>query len=246
MRTGSMQFLFISGLGGALAACATGGDPAGDSATSSGSVVREGYHRDVGFAIRVEGVSGPHTLVLPDGTATAAPISPGLLAVATADRVVFQPGSLAGKAGLESLAEDGNPCPLVARLAKRDGVTDAEFIIPNLHYRVTAKRGDRLHFAVMFVHSNDLFYAFGPDGIPLFDAAGHPVSGDMTQYVSLWDAGTEQNQAPGVGPDQAPRQPAPGIGVNEREPVQLISDVHDGFSYPATASVIRITVTPDS
>lgn len=230
-----------------LAACATSGDPADVPATATADVSSNVILVDphVGFAIRIESVTGPQTLVLPDGTATAAPISPGMIAVGTAENALFKAGDLAGDSGLELLAEDGNPVGLIARLAGKSGVSDAEFIIPNLHYRVVAKPGDRLYFASMFVHSNDLFYAFDPLGLPLFDDLRQPISGDMTQRVTLWDAGTELNQAPGVGPDQAPRQPAPGVGTNTKNAVMKVSDVHDGFTYPATQNVIRITVTPD-
>lgn len=203
-------------------------------------------HPHVKFAVRVESVSGPDTLMLPDGTAIAAPISPGMIAVATADSILFHPGNRIGRSGLQQLAEDGNPCPLIAHVANRSGVTSAEFIIPNLHYRVVAKPGDKLHFAVMFVQSNDLFYAFGPHGLPLFDDMHQPVSGDMTRYVELWDAGTELNQVPGLGPDQAPRQPHPGAGTKTSEPVKLVSEVCDGFVYPPVEKVIRITVVPES
>ncbi|HEY0484164.1 MAG TPA: spondin domain-containing protein [Kofleriaceae bacterium] len=241
------QFVLISCLGGTLAACATS-DPAGDPGAVTGglgSAPGDTSRESIGFAIRVESVTGPQTLVLPNGTSTAAPISPGILAVATAENVLFRSGVAADGSGLQSLAEDGNPCPLVAHLARRDGVGDAEFMIPNLHYRVMAKPGDRLHFAVMFVQSNDLFYSFGPLGLALFNDARVPVSGDMTRYVALWDAGTESNEVPGLGADQAPRQSAPGVGTRERKPVQPIGEVHDGFTYPATENVVRITITPD-
>jgi hypothetical protein len=196
------------------------------------------------FAVRVESVSDQNTLVLPDGSTTSAPISPGVLAVADADNVLFEPGAAAGHTGLQQLAEDGDPCRLINHLTKELGIKTVEFLIPNLHYRVIAKPGDKLHFAVMFVQSNDLFYAFYPRGLSLFDER-RPVSGDMTRYVDLWDAGTEVNQAPGVGPDQAPRQPFPGAGTKEKEPVKLVSEVRDGFSYPTTAKVIRVTITPE-
>lgn len=193
------------------------------------------------FAIRIEGVSGPDALVLPDGSKIAAPISPGVLAVADASNIIFRPGARAGH-GLQELAEDGNPCVIIEHLARKPDVKKAEFIIPNLHYQVAAKPGDRLHFAVMFVHSNDLFYSFAPDGLPLFDDDQRPISGDVTGYVNLWDAGTEANEAPGVGPGQAPRQAFPGDGTKTKEPVRLVSEVGDGFHYPPTEKVIRVTI----
>jgi hypothetical protein len=74
-----------------------------------------------------------------------------------------------------------------------------------------AAEGDRLSFATMLVQSNDWFFAPDELGIPLFQN-GVPLDGDVTDYVKLWDAGTEGDQPPGSGPDQAPRQAGPGSG----------------------------------
>ncbi|MDQ2629541.1 MAG: hypothetical protein M3Y75_01010, partial [Actinomycetota bacterium] len=60
----------------------------------------------------IESLSRPAALGLPDGTWIAAPISPGLYAVSP-EAVLFQSGA-AASAGLERLAEDGNPEPLIS------------------------------------------------------------------------------------------------------------------------------------
>lgn len=104
--------------------------------------------------------------------------------------------------------------------------------------------GDVLSFAVMVVESNDLFLATAPSGIPLFDAEGNPVSGDLSDLVLLWDAGTEVNQAPAAGPDQAPRQAAPNTGADENSTVTPITDVDDGFGYPVASDLVRVSITP--
>jgi hypothetical protein len=62
--------------------------------------------------------------------------------------------------------------------------------------------------------------------------------------VTLWDAGTEVNEEPGAGPNQAPRQSGPDTGDEEMAGVRPIAEVDDGFSYPAVADVIGVTVTP--
>lgn len=92
----------------------------------------------------------------------------------------------------------------------------------------------------MYVQSNDLFFAPLGAGIPLFGADGSPVSGDVTDRIQLWDAGTEVNQAPNFGPDQAPRQAGPDTGADENGVVQPVSD---DFTYPSTAQLIRVTIT---
>ena len=58
----------------------------------------------------------------------------------------------------------------------------------------------------MYVQSNDLFLSPGDTGIALFADDGLPISGDITAQIGLWDAGTEVNEEPGVGANQAPRQ----------------------------------------
>jgi hypothetical protein len=56
----------------------------------------------------------------------------------------------------------------------------------------------------------------------------------------LWDAGTEVNQAPGIGADQAPRQKMTNTGADENGVVHVVKD---GFSYPETKDVLRITIS---
>jgi hypothetical protein len=94
--------------------------------------------------------------------------------------------------------------------------------------------------AWMFGQSNDLFYA-NDRPIALFDGAGKPVRGDMTPQLSLWDAGTEVNEEPGLGPNQGPRQKTPDAGVTEHKAVAHVSD---NYHYPRTADVLRVTIVP--
>src|SRR5262245_65809728 len=96
----------------------------------------------------------------------------------------------------------------------------------------------------MFAQSNDLFYAPREEGITLFDASGKPIAGDITSQILLWDAGTEVNEEPGLGPNQAPLQPDPNTGPAEHGVVRPISEVKDGFHYPTVAEVLRVTSRP--
>jgi hypothetical protein len=108
-----------------------------------------------------------------------------------------------------------------------------------------AGKGHYLSFATMFVQSNDLFYAPAMDGIALYDGSGDPVTGDITSMVNLWDAGTEVNEEPGTGPNQAPRQAGPDTGTDENGNVALIADAMDGFTYPADEDIIMVSLTHD-
>src|SRR5262249_16857846 len=126
------------------------------------------------------------------------------------------------------------------------GASSPGAIWPGLHFefKVTAKPGERLTIAAMFVQSNDLFYAPREEGIALFDAGGKPIGGDVTSQILLWDAGTEVNEEPGLGPNQAPLQPAPNTGPAEHGVVRPITEVKDGFHYPTVPAVLRVTITP--
>jgi len=210
-----------------------------------------------GFRVRLENVSTPETLRSASGAAAPAPHSPGLWAVHTRSRVVFTEGKPDRGLGLESQAEDGNPARLASSLAGAPGVVASGVFdtpvgddrpgpaLPGKAYEFAfeAGPGDRLTVTTMFGQSNDLFFAPSDAGLPLFER-GAPLRGDITARFLLWDAGTEVNEEPGFGPNQAPRQPAPGTGPSERQPVRKISDVQDGFTYPAVGQVIRVTITP--
>ena len=102
-----------------------------------------------------------------------------------------------------------------------------------------AEAGEHLSFLTMLVQSNDLFFAPAPEGITLWDGEGNPISGDVTDQILLWDAGTEVNETPGEGPNQAPRQAGPNTGADEYGVVSLVDD---GFSYPAVAEYVRVTL----
>jgi len=91
----------------------------------------------------------------------------------------------------------------------------------------------------MFVQSNDLFYALGGDGIALFNN-GTPISGDLTSSVTLWDAGTEANEEPGIGANQVIRQS--GVDTGPADANTNVRLVNDSFTYPDTNEIIRVTI----
>jgi hypothetical protein len=206
------------------------------------------------FKVRVANVSTPSTLKLSNGTTAPAPNSPVLWFVHTKKAPLFRTGEHDFGKGLEALAEDGNPSMLVKALRGEKGISSVGAVdtavgadgpgplLPGgvFEFTITASRGDRLTIASMFGQSNDLFYAPREEGIGLFDASGKPVEGDVTDRILLWDAGTEVNQEPGLGPDQGPRQPKPNTGEDEHGAVRLVSD---GFKYPRTSDVLRVTIS---
>jgi hypothetical protein len=124
-----------------------------------------------------------------------------------------------------------------------DGAADPGPLTPGNSYsfQVEGRPGDRLSLATMFVQSNDLFVAPAPDGIPLFEGEA-PRAGDVTAEMPLWDAGTEVNEEPGTGPNQAPRQAGPDTGVDENGVVRLLNE--NDFPLPPLSDVVTITIEP--
>ena len=194
------------------------------------------------LTVLIENVSSDTALKLPSGTTKRAPVAPGAYAVVRAGTAMFEAGKPAGPNGLESLAEDGNAEAMIAYLMTQEDVRESGLFLPGQPFVISISPEDRLVFATMFVESNDLFYAPNGSGIALHDAAGRPLVGDFSTQVYLWDAGTEVNEVPGAGPNQAPRQTKPGSGPAEQGVVQMVDDK---FEYPRTAEVIRVTITSE-
>ena len=187
------------------------------------------------------------------------PLSPGAFAVHT-DAVQLYTVGQAADAGLEAIAEDGNPGILVGDVTGVDGVRRVEaFNTPvgasapgpigpggSYSFAFDAAPGDRLSLVTMYIQSNDFFYGFDTAGLALFDAAGNPIIGNITDQVVLFDAGTEVDEEPGIGLNQAIRQSGPNTGTDENGTIVRVTGADDGYTYPATSDIIRITITPNN
>lgn len=207
------------------------------------------------FHVTVKDVSTTTTLKLSNGMTAPAPVSPGVWVVHTGDTPLFKPGVKDAGLGLEKLAEDGDPSDLAAAMKGRPEVLSMGVyntpvgdekpgpLLPgkSFEFTVTAQPGEMLSFVQMFGQSNDLFYAPDVKGIPLFTKSGAPINGPVTAQLLLWDAGTEVNQEPGLGPDQGPRQKQWNSGTPENG---VVARVQDRFTYPPTTQVIEVTVMP--
>ena len=202
---------------------------------------------------------------LAERTGLIVPLSPGVWAVHKEDVMpLFTSGEADRGLGLEAIAEDGSAGELGDNLPNVEGVgSSAVFNTPvgadmpgpigpggSYEFTVAAKPGYNLSMATMFVQSNDLIYTFEDNGLPLFKEDGTPKSGDVTEYVLLYNVGTEVDQFPGAGLDQVIRQSGPDAGADENGVLgRLTADgetpAADGFVYPATNTVIKVTVTPE-
>ncbi len=204
------------------------------------------------FTIRVENATKGETLKLSNGKTAPFVIAPVLWAVHTGNaNPLFVGGQADAGKGLRTLAETGNPEPLVKSIggqldvvaidadAKPVGALTGGPLPPGKAYEftVTAEPGQFLSIASMFGQSNDWFYS-NDRPIALF-VSGKPVSGDMSAQISLWDAGTEVDEEPGLGPNQGPRQKDPEAGIREH---QAIAHASGKWSYPKNG--FKLTVTP--
>lgn len=211
-------------------------------------------HRQATFKVRIENISNAEGLETDGGMKYPFALSPGLFVVNHKKQYFFEDGDKA-TAALEAQAEDGNPELLSKHLLTKVGsVYMGTFNTPmgaampgpllpggSYEFSFTAQRGMRLNIIAMFGQSNDLFFA-PSNALDLFDSDGKPLSGDITQSFLLWDAGTEVNQAPGIGDQQAPRQAKANTGTAENGVVRIVKD---SFKYPETKDVLRITITSE-
>lgn len=186
---------------------------------------------------------------------TDTPLAPGLAVSHRACDALFSAGMPDRGAGLEALAEDGAPETLAAALATQG--LSAQVV----NQPLTADRPSLLqpgetyafsmavhpvapHLSLAFMHglSNDLFVGTDARGIRLWDALGHPIAGDVTAYLRLWDAGTERNQPLGSGSHQLLTQNSSNAGADD--PNNAIRPVPAAYDTPALSDLIRVVVTP--
>lgn len=176
------------------------------------------------------------------------PLAPSAWLVHQNSGELFAAGTRAS-AGLQVLAEDGSPAALVASLdglnagaaaVGRGASGPGPIFAPtgNYTFEITASPGDHFSLANMFVQSNDWF--FGLNSLPLFDENDRPISGSVTHHVTLYDAGTEVDETPGFGPNQAPRQAGPNTGAAQGGVIQVVTDA----PFNHEAGVIHVTITP--
>ncbi|WP_420644157.1 spondin domain-containing protein [Candidatus Leptofilum sp.] len=181
-------------------------------------------------------------------TGVNTPLAPVAWTVHQEANALFTAGT-AASAGLETLAEDGSPVALVDELVEANkgaaaipvgGTDPGPIFAPDGSYQfeITAVPGDHISLATMFVQSNDWF--FSVSNLPLFNARGRAIHGHITGYATLYDAGTEVNEEPGFGPNQAPRQAGPNTGADENGVIHAVEDATFNNPY----NQLQITITP--
>lgn len=209
------------------------------------------------FTVRVENISVANSQTASDGTQFSFALSPGLWVLNEKKAGLFVEGQTASKA-LESQSEDGDPSGLAAWLMNShhasslhgifntpEGMTSPGPIRPgdSYEYNFTATPGMKLFTTMMFGQSNDWFYAPDANGIALFDGKGNPITGDVTEKLILWNAGTEVDEEIGIGPNQGPRQKGINTGVDEHGVVRRVQDARWTGK---NAEFFRVTVNAEA
>jgi len=214
-------------------------------------------HMATQFTVRIENVTKPDAFTASNGVKWSLAFSPGVAVVHTGKSPIFTAGKKDRGQGLEAQSEDGDPGMLAKSLQGGKGIKSVAVfntpigagapgpITPGAAYEfmISGMPGDRLSITTMMGQSNDWFYAPNESGIALFKN-GKPINGDITSQFILWDAGTEVNQEPGIGPDQGPRQKGPNTGEAENGLVRNAKDVKYGPAFSKVASVMRVTIRP--
>ena len=209
------------------------------------------------FTVRVENISNPGGMTASNGEKFPFALSPGMFVLSEKNAPFFTEEKAARKNGLEMQAEDGDPAGLVKSLETMHhssnlhgvfntpvGAMAAGPIRPgdSFEFTVTALPGMKLFMTQMFGQSNDWFYAPSANGIALFDSKGKPLSGDITNQLYLWDAGTEKDEEIGIGPNQGPRQKGMNTGEAENGVVHRVKDTR---WVGRNTEYFRITITPE-
>lgn len=174
--------------------------------------------------------------------------SPGIVYAfnTNVDPFFAQGGEAKEGSGLEELAEDGNNAVAVeyfnnlglpvAASNETAPIGPGEY----LSFSIEVPQGQdyKLGISTMLVQTNDWFISYNNNGVSLFDESGIPFSGTSESDESyLFDAGTEADEAVGLGIYQAPRQSGFNSGpsdpdttirrVSELEDVQFGKGVYD-------------------
>lgn len=100
----------------------------------------------------------------------------------------------------------------------------------------TAQKGQNLMFATMYGNSWDLFFAPDNPGIELFDNDGNPLTGDISNRVKLWDAGTKKNNDPRRSKANQPREDEDGKVVE-------INGKDGTYDYPPAGEMMKLSLS---
>ncbi len=150
--------------------------------------------------------------------------------------------------GLVELAEDGDTTVLASNVDAAAGVAQSgtwdEALAPGemVEFNLTAEAGNRLSIFTGVGRANDVFIGPAAVGVSLFTNGGEPEEErDITQFLRLYEVGSEFTQAPGQGPQQLSTQPAPNTGMVESGAVSAFASSTRALPQPATLLDVQVT-----
>lgn len=123
---------------------------------------------------------------------------------------------------------------------QQDGSSPLVMPGASITIQFSAAKGEALSFATMYGWSNDLFFAPANPGIQLYDADGHPVEGDVSSEIKLWDNGTRINQKPGASVSH------PGTAEGSPQNIVEVKGTDaQGNTYLAASSLMQASLKYD-
>ncbi len=204
--------------------------------------------------VSLDNISAPGALSTSAGAVDIV-IAPGVLVVHDSAWTLFHAGDAVAGTPLESLAEDGDPNALAALLADTPEVSAVVVLAaqdeatyenaamgPGGHASqvISLRSDERLSYVAMFGQSNDVLVSTPPGGVSVLrpDGSVAPIP------LSLFDAGTERNEEPGVGENQAPRQAEANTGEAVERSVARIDGLDvEGWTYPDPLDFVSVAAT---
>ncbi|MCK8524054.1 spondin domain-containing protein [Aquimarina sp. D1M17] len=167
------------------------------------------------------------------------PFSPSFIYAFNTDRDPWftQGDEAKPSSGMEEIAEDGNR--MVAYDYLKDfGIpvalpAEAGPIMPGGSHTFTIEvpqgQDYKLGFGTMFVKSNDWIISTNNVGLTLFNDDGSPFSGtEVSSNTYLYDAGTEDDEPVGFGPNQVMNQGTPNTGAADADTsIRRVSSLED-------------------
>jgi len=207
----------------------------------------------VSLSVRRRGGSFEVTLRNLAGTFVS-PVTPVFHVAHDGSYELFRDGEAALGNGLEALAEDGDASQLRANARNTSGVSASGVagqgpLTPGSSVKFTVRPGanaTHLTLATMVARTNDAFLAARK--VSLVDGRGRVLSAAaleaaLNAALGLYDAGTEANQAPGVGGNIAPLQGAPNTGPADADAtVRPYADATNDFAGPNAGGFARLAV----
>lgn len=207
----------------------------------------------VAFRVRRRGGAFELTLENLEGTFVS-PVTPVFHVAHDGSYELFRDGQPVLGNGLEALAEDGDGSQLQANARNTSGVAASGIagsgpIMPGSSVQFTVRPSagaTHLTIASMIGRTNDAFIA--ARNVSLVDGRGRVLSAAALEAalngaLGVYDAGTEANQAPGVGENIAPLQAAPNTGPADPDAtVRPYADATNDFAGPNAGGLAELSV----